>query len=122
MQFSLSLSLIAYLGYGDDIDWVRWKDAVKLAQQRGGQPILLLIHRWWCRSCRGARVCRILTVLNCANILALKINLAASSHRQQLIELSKKFVMVNVDEPDEPQGNEYHPDGYYFPRIIFLGI
>lgn len=54
--------------------------------------------------------------------LALKSNLINTGKRQQFAELSRKFVMVNVDEPDEPKGDAiYAPDGYYFPRILFFG-
>jgi hypothetical protein len=53
--------------------------------------------------------------------LALKSNLINTARRSELVELSRQFVMVNVDEPDEPKGPQYAPDGYYFPRILFFG-
>lgn len=40
------------VGWGDDIDWVAWNSSVSIAREKK-QPIFLLIHRWWCRSCAG---------------------------------------------------------------------
>ncbi|ETN85234.1 hypothetical protein NECAME_16850 [Necator americanus] len=55
------------------------------------KPIFFLIHKTWCGACK------------------------------ELIELSKKFVMVNVEDDDEPEDDKYAPDGGYIPRILFLG-
>ena len=38
-----------------------------------------------------------------------------------LIDISKKFVMVNVEDDEEPEDAKYSPDGGYIPRILFLG-
>ena len=51
-------------------------------------------------------------------ISALKPKLA--KHRE-FGELSKKFVMVNTDDNEEPQGEQFDVDGKYVPRIFFLG-
>ena len=40
---------------------------------------------------------------------------------KKFAELSKKFVMVNTEDNDEPKGDQFDVDGKYVPRIFFLG-
>uniref|UniRef100_A0A915N0R4 Thioredoxin domain-containing protein n=1 Tax=Meloidogyne javanica TaxID=6303 RepID=A0A915N0R4_MELJA len=89
-------------GFGTDIDWVQWNDAVSIALDLN-KPIFLLIHKTWCGACQ-----------------ALKKSFASSNKREELVELSKKFVMVNVEDDDEPEEEEYAPDGRYIPRLFIL--
>ena len=37
-------------------------------------------------------------------------------------ELSKKFVMVNTMDDEEPKGKQYVIDGAYTPRFLFIGM
>jgi uncharacterized protein YyaL (SSP411 family) len=39
-------------GFGDDIDWISWEDAIETALERN-KPIFLLIHKTWCHACKG---------------------------------------------------------------------
>uniref|UniRef100_A0A915LMA3 Thioredoxin domain-containing protein n=1 Tax=Meloidogyne javanica TaxID=6303 RepID=A0A915LMA3_MELJA len=89
-------------GFGTDIDWVQWNDAVSIALDLN-KPIFLLIHKTWCGACQ-----------------ALKKSFASSNKREELVELSKQFVMVNVEDDDEPEEEEYAPDGRYIPRLFIL--
>ena len=36
-------------------------------------------------------------------------------------EMSKKFVMVNTEDDEQPKGKQYIPDGPYTPRFLFIG-
>ncbi|MFH4974486.1 hypothetical protein AB6A40_001195 [Gnathostoma spinigerum] len=49
-------------GFGDDIDWVKWDDAIETALDQN-KPIFLLIHKSWCHACKGQFGC-ILLILN----------------------------------------------------------
>ena len=51
----------------------------------------------------------------------MKRELKSSKNTADLVELSKKFVMVNVEDDAEPEDDKYAPDGGYIPRILFLG-
>lgn len=42
-------------GYGEDINWVKWDDAIEKALDED-KPIFLLIHKTWCHACRGNRL------------------------------------------------------------------
>uniref|UniRef100_A0AC34GX71 DUF255 domain-containing protein n=1 Tax=Panagrolaimus sp. ES5 TaxID=591445 RepID=A0AC34GX71_9BILA len=39
-------------GLGDDIEWVKWEDAIEKALEVN-KPIFLLIHKTWCHACKG---------------------------------------------------------------------
>ncbi|PIO68117.1 hypothetical protein TELCIR_10110 [Teladorsagia circumcincta] len=90
-------------GFRTEIDWVEWDKAVGVAKDLN-KPIFLLIHKTWCGACKG-----------------LKREFTTSSKMPELIELSEKFVMVNVEDDEEPEDDKYAPDGGYIPRILFLG-
>lgn len=51
MVFNLMFEEIFYLGFGDDIDWITWENAVETALERN-KPIFLLIHKTWCHACK----------------------------------------------------------------------
>lgn len=39
-------------GFGENIDWVKWEDAIETALEVN-KPIFLLIHKSWCHACKG---------------------------------------------------------------------
>uniref|UniRef100_F1L356 Thioredoxin domain-containing protein 12 n=1 Tax=Ascaris suum TaxID=6253 RepID=F1L356_ASCSU len=90
-------------GFGDDINWVPYADAFVTARLNN-KPIFLLIHNTWCKAC-------------------LDLQKELRDHpdeRKEIVELSRQFVMVNVVGKEEPNEEEYSPDGRYTPRILFL--
>ncbi|KAI1722614.1 thioredoxin-like domain-containing protein [Ditylenchus destructor] len=89
-------------GFGADIDWVEWQKAQSIALDLD-KPIFFLIHKTWCGACKS-----------------LKQNFQTSNKRKELVEISSQFVMVNVEDDDEPEDKMYSPDGGYIPRLLFL--
>ncbi|KAE9414999.1 hypothetical protein Angca_009903, partial [Angiostrongylus cantonensis] len=89
-------------GFGEDIDWVPWENAVEKALDTN-KPIFLLIHKTWCHACK-----------------ALKKTFQQSNARKAFKKLSEYFVMVNTEDDEEPFEDEYRPDGKYIPRLLFL--
>eukprot|EP01147_Barroeca_monosierra_P009311 gene9311-1578_t len=87
-------------GWGDSVAW-RTLDAGSVEAAETGKPLMLLIHKSWCGACKS-----------------LKPKLASSD---EFAELSKYFVMVNLQDDEEPDDAAYAPDGRYIPRILFAG-
>ena len=89
-------------GFGADLPWVGWENARELAKMQR-KPLMLLIHKSWCGACQ-----------------ALKAKFEQKSAQQQLKVFAKHFVISNVEDDEEPWEEEFHPDGKYIPRIVFL--
>uniref|UniRef100_A0A1I7ZKN7 Thioredoxin domain-containing protein n=1 Tax=Steinernema glaseri TaxID=37863 RepID=A0A1I7ZKN7_9BILA len=89
-------------GFGDDIEWVKWDNAISTAMDVH-KPIFLLVHKTWCGACKS-----------------LKNAFRVSTNRGDLVKLSEKFIMTNTEDDEEPEDEEYAPDGGYIPRIFFL--
>ncbi|KAI0209511.1 Thioredoxin domain-containing protein 12 [Lamellibrachia satsuma] len=99
LHISSSFSNDLAHGFNDNINWVTLDDGLKAAKEEN-KPLMLLIHKSWCGACK-----------------ALKPQFATSV---KIEDLSKKFVMVNVMDDEEPNDIKYKPDGGYIPRILFL--
>eukprot|EP00899_Mesostigma_viride_P007990 jgi/Mesvir1/17192/Mv07611-RA.1 len=87
-------------GFGDDYDWYKISDGMQKAKE-AGKPSMVVIHKSWCGACKR-----------------LGPIFAQSSG---IKSLANKFVMINVHDDEEPQGDaKFAPDGSYIPRIIFF--
>jgi len=86
-------------GWNDNIDWKTLDEGLALAKTTD-KPLMVVIHKTWCGACK-----------------ALKPLFAASNEIEQQ---SREFVMVNLQDDEEPSDTAYQPDGGYIPRIVYL--
>ena len=89
-------------GNKDNITWYKGVDKGLHEVKLRKKPFMMLFHNSVCFACT-------------------RISWSFSSNHE-IWELSKRFVMINVyndEEPDEDAG--YAPDGIYHPRVLFGG-
>ncbi len=85
-------------GFGDGIAWQPLEAGLAAAKD-SGDPMLLVVHASWCPKCK---------------------DLKAAFTDEELVALSDRFVMVNVDQDAVPRAAEFGPDGNYVPRVIVV--
>jgi protein-disulfide reductase (glutathione) len=110
MKFAFILCLIAIIatamagsshGFNDNINWVNSIEEAQTLARQQDKPILILIHKTWCGACKRLK------------------SQFASTTDEKLFEKADKFVMVNLEDNEEPKDAAYAPDGGYIPRIIY---
>ncbi|KAI6176839.1 hypothetical protein M3Y97_00842200 [Aphelenchoides bicaudatus] len=89
-------------GFGTDIEWIEFDKAEELSNELK-KPVFVLIHKTWCGACKQ-----------------LKNSFSSSPKRKEFIQLTRRFVMVNLEDDEEPQDDKFAPDGAYIPRLYFL--
>jgi protein-disulfide reductase (glutathione) len=86
-------------GWNDDIAWRGFDEGLSEAKQ-DQRPVMMVVHTSWCPKCRSLQ-----KVFN---------------EDPQIERLSEQFVMVHVDQDQNPAATLYAPDGQYIPRVMFL--
>ncbi|CAD5123753.1 DgyrCDS12067 [Dimorphilus gyrociliatus] len=87
-------------GFNSNIKWLNDLDQAITMAKDSDKLIFLLLHKSWCRACKELK--------------------PSFSSDNELLELSKKFIMVNLEDDEEPRDDKYSPDGGYIPRAFFL--
>lgn len=100
---SLLLSAASAWAGGDwndkGIQWMKYEDGLAAAKSQK-KPICLILYTEWCPHCT---------------------NYSKLFHDPQVIEKSKKFVMIRVEgDKNKEVSSKYKPDGEYIPRTFFL--
>ncbi|XP_005101514.1 thioredoxin domain-containing protein 12 isoform X2 [Aplysia californica] len=96
---SLSAATEYARGWGRNIQWVSMKEGQRLAREQN-KPAMVVIHKTWCRACRALR--------------------PRFANSRDIEKLSNEFIMINVEDDEEPKTSEFKPDGGYIPRILFM--
>ena len=99
-------ALVLLAGSAGAHDWndkgIAWKgldDALATAKKTQ-KPICLVVYTEWCPHCA---------------------NYSKVFHDPKVVEKSKRFVMVHLDqEKEKERAAKYAPDGGYIPRTMFL--
>ena len=87
-------------GWGESIRWHGYGDGWRAARA-SRKPIMCVIQKRHCPAC-----------------VKLRKEIAES---EEILELSKDFVMINLDGREAPMTTEFAPDGHrYVPRVIFF--
>mmetsp|Transcript_4498 Transcript_4498/g.9842 ORF Transcript_4498/g.9842 Transcript_4498/m.9842 type:complete len:158 (-) Transcript_4498:28-501(-) len=86
-------------GWNDEIEWYSHEEGLKAAKELN-KPMLYLFHSTSCGACKR-----------------LKPDFASN---KQIEELSKNFVMVNIENKETPSSDpKFTKDGGYIPRVYF---
>jgi len=101
--FTMMLAYAASNGYNDKIDWINDLTQAKTIAKEQNKPILTMIVKSWCGACK-------------------RLQSQFQTADDKLVEMSKKFVMVNLKDDAEPKDAAYAPDGGYIPRIIYSDV
>jgi hypothetical protein len=74
-----SSDVYLFVGFGTDIEWIDFAEAEDVSI-RLNKPVFVLIHKTWCGACKQ-----------------LKTSFNTSPKRKEFIQLTRKFVMVNLE-------------------------
>ncbi|CAL1537665.1 unnamed protein product [Lymnaea stagnalis] len=86
-------------GWGDRYDWHSLDEAFHKARTED-KPMMVVIHKMTCAACQAQK--------------------RWFSRSPRIFELSKNFVMVNLEVHEVPKNPDFSPDGHYVPRILFF--
>ncbi|XP_063621700.1 thioredoxin domain-containing protein 12-like isoform X1 [Cydia splendana] len=86
-------------GFGNNYIWASSLESGIELSSRHKKPMMIIIHKSYCTACKNLKP----KFANCPEIQS----------------LSRKFVMVNLIDDEEPESTVYAPDGTYIPRILF---
>ncbi|XP_059162526.1 thioredoxin domain-containing protein 12-like isoform X2 [Physella acuta] len=85
--------------WGKNIHWVSLREAQRMSKEEK-KPTMVVITKTWCRACKALR--------------------PKFASNQDIEKFSSNFIMVNLEDDDEPKSVDFRPDGAYYPRILFL--
>jgi len=103
VQTTLAIDLSR--GFSDKIAWVHGLDKAKELAREEDKPIVALIHKTWCGACKALK----------------KDFQAGGAGVDKVVQLSKNYVMVNLEDDESEGKKELEPEGAgYIPRVVFF--